>query len=379
MGLFDQGIATLGNILNLPEWGISEALGGGNQFTQQTQPYGGQIWTGAQNYSPVPNNYTGGTSTGNWQGASTGPVYTSTNAENFSTGGGTYQVPQQTQQTSSTSSGYSAPSYEDQMRNSINSGWDSYINSLNDMLSNTLPGQKTAQENIANTSYQSGVNQLGTQKASSEQAVNKQQVTNLKDLAENVQNLFQSGNIYLGSRGAGDSSAANQYSYAVSKMGTKARGDIMSQASDRLNQISDIYNSEVNRLQSDLNTRINEIADWFNNAKGTIMQQVGSAGLNKQKDIQALATNMYNQALQATQAIQQEAAQRQQILQTWAANNATNVQQLITNLKQVQQMPQFQGLSSGSPQVTTEGNYYVPTGYGTNTTQKKDLFGNIIG
>lgn len=370
-------IATVGNVLGLPEYGISENISGGNQWSNQTQPYFGSINPVAQNYSPVPSNYTGGTTSA---GVNTDSLSTTTQQSPGYSGGSYYSAPSTPTSTSGTQqTSYSLPSYEDQMRNSINTGWDSYVNSLNEMLNSTLPGQKTAQENIANTSYQSGVNQLGTQKTASEQAVNKQQVSSLKDLAENVQNLFQSGNIYLGSRGAGDSSAANQYSYAISKMGTKARGDIMSQASERLNQISDIYNSEVNRLQSERDTRINEVADWFNNAKGTIMQQIGSAGLNKQKDIQALATNMYNQALQATQAIQQEAAQRQQILQTWAANNATNVQQLIGNLRQVQQLPQFQGINSGMPQVTSEGNYYVPMGYGTNTTQKRDIFGNIIG
>ena len=269
--------------------------------------------------------------------------------------------------------------YRQQMEGSINAGWDSYLTQLDDMLNVGIPGQKTAQENIANETYKQGVNQLGTQKSTSEQAVEKQQTKSLKDIGENIQNLFQSGNIYLGSRGAGDSSAANQYSYAVAKIGTKARGDVMTQASDRMTQIGDIYNSEVNRLESEKNMRINEIADWFNQAQNAIRGQIGQAGLGRSKDIQALSTNVYNQALQAMQTLQSEQANRRAMLESWAASNAGNVKQLVSNMQTVQQMPAFQGVQGGMPQVTSEGNFFVPAGYGANSAQRKDIFGNIIG
>lgn len=268
--------------------------------------------------------------------------------------------------------------FQQQQESAINNGWDSYTGQLNDMLNNGLTGQRAAQESIANNTYNQGIADLGTQRSQSEQSVSTQQAKNIKDLTNNMQNLFQSGNTYLGSRGAGDSSAANQYSYALTKMGTQARGDIQTQATDRLNQINDIYNSESNRLKTARDNKIAEIASWFNDAQNNIRTQIASAGQGKQKDLQNLSAQVYNSALQQLQDIQSQVSNRQSALESWAISNSQNVQQLIANMKTVQTMPAFQGLSGAMPQVTSEGGMYVPTGYSTGSSQKRDIFGNVI-
>lgn len=267
-------------------------------------------------------------------------------------------------------------SAEDQQKSSINAGWDSYIGQLNDMLNVGLPGQMQAQQGMANTSYQQGVNTLQGQKTSSEQSLESQKTKSLKDLSENVMNLFQSGNVYLGARGAGDSSAANQYSYALTKMGSKARGDIMTQANDRLNQIGDIYNSEINRLDSEKNMRLAEISNWFNEAQNQIRQNIGQAGLGRQRDLQALSQNAYNTALQALQMLQTESSNRRGALESWALSNSRNVQELLGNMRAVQSMPAFGGLQNGMPNVTPEGQPAL-FGYGTQGTQDDNIFNKL--
>jgi len=67
--------------------------------------------------------------------------------------------------------------------------------------------------------------------------VEKNQVKTLRDLSENVRNSFMAGNVYLGARGAGDSSASNQYAYALTKMGSKQRADIMNNTSGIMGDI----------------------------------------------------------------------------------------------------------------------------------------------
>jgi hypothetical protein len=259
----------------------------------------------------------------------------------------------------------------------INAGWDSYVNQLNDMLNVGLPGQQQAQQDIANTSYTSGVNQLGAQKAQGETDVAKQQATSLKDLSDNLRNLFQSGNIYLGARGANDSSATGQYSYALTKLGSKARGDITTQVNNRLSQIGDIYNTEVNRLESDKNTRIAQISDWFNQAQNQLRQSLGQAGLGRSQDLQAASQNLYNQALQGLSQIQAEQQSQRQALESWALSNSKTVQELIGNMQSLSQLPQFQGIQGGMPQVNSQGGYgTLPMGYGSTTEDKnKGLFG----
>lgn len=264
------------------------------------------------------------------------------------------------------------------LRNTINQGWDFYTNQLNDMLNVGLPGQRAGQEQIVQSSFTGGINQLDAQKASSTRAVESQQAKSLNDLAANVRNLFQAGNINLGARGAADSSAANQYSYAIQKMGTKAWGDILSQVNDRMNQIGDIYNTEVNRLETEKNTRMGQIADWFNQAQNQVRQSIGQAGLGRSQDLQSLSQQIYNRALTAMQQLQAESANRRASLESWAMNNSKSVSELVKNMQTVQQMPGFQGINGGMPQVMSNGQYYVPSGYGGSSTEKKDLFGNII-
>jgi hypothetical protein len=243
------------------------------------------------------------------------------------------------------------------------------INSQSDELMGGLSGQKTAQEQIANTNYNQGVSDITAQKTQGLTDVNNQQNKSLKDLAENVRNLFQSGNVYLGARGAGDSSAANQYSYAISKLGTKARSEIMTQANTRVNQINDIFNTETNRLKNELNTSIANIANWFNNAQNQVRQ-------TKSQNATGLAENIYNQALSALQTVQTEMANKRSALETWALNNSKTVAEAISNIKAVDQsMPQFTGLSGTLP-TAQRNNFYYP---GSNTsTAQRDIFGNII-
>lgn len=121
------------------------------------------------------------------------------------------------------------------IRNQLSSSWDSYFRSLDDQY-NALPGKEQDMQGIARNSYDQSVRDIGFEQENNQALLDKQyrkneenQVRSLQDIADNIRNLYRSGNIYLGSRGAGDSSAANQYSYAVTKLGSKQRGDVLNQ------------------------------------------------------------------------------------------------------------------------------------------------------
>ena len=107
----------------------------------------------------------------------------------------------------------------------------------------------------------------------------------------------------------------------------------MAQVQARSQQIGDIFNSEKNRLQSELTTRMSQLTDWFSNAQSQLRQQLGTAGLNKSKDIQALSQNLYNQAIAEKQRIEADARAQQNQLQTWAQNNAKSVSDLVANFQ----------------------------------------------
>ena len=255
------------------------------------------------------------------------------------------------------------------------SGANAYISQLNDMLSNGLPAEAAGQQKTAQGIYDYGMSTAGTNKTSSENTVNTSTAKNLKDLGSNIQNLFQSGNVYLGARGAGDSSAANQYAYALTNMGSKQRSAILSDATTRLGQIGDIFNNESARLKSELDTQMGGIASWLANAQNTIKSQIGSIGY---QSAQQQSQQAYNLALNAVNNAQATLGSNRAALTQWAANNSTSLQGFIKNLQGVQQTPQW-GSVAGMPTVSG-GQYNLPaaTGYGTTDTQKKDIFGNPV-
>jgi hypothetical protein len=234
------------------------------------------------------------------------------------------------------------------LRAEISSGWDSYITSLDNQL-NSLSGQRTAQEGIvgeqANRALSSvglqktqGMQELGTQRTRVEQ----NQTKNLRDLAANITNAMRAGNIYLGARGAGDSSAASQYAYALSKAGTRERSNVMQNTADILNEIggretnlNNLYNSEVNRIDSEKNTNLQNVALWYNQAVQQVQQQKAQGMLGKSQDLANLSRNILTQAIARLQTIQRAAITQRQALDTWAINNSNTISQLKQNMQNV--------------------------------------------
>lgn len=368
-------VSNLGTALNLPEFGISERLAGPADTLKATAPYG-LTPTIQQQQSLVPS----GTL-----------LPTNKTTQTIKNGGGNPPPAGNNPNPNPNPNPSPVDPYAG-LRNDINSGWDQYLSSLDQQLY-SLGDQRTAQEGIANSQFNQGVNtldlsrtqgmdQLANQRVQAEQ----NQAKTLRDLGANLKNSFMAGNVYLGSRGAGDSSAANQYAFALTKMGSQQRGDIMNNTSNIMNDIAgretnltNIYNTEKKNLQEGLNQQISGIAQWYSQAIQGLQMQKAQGQLSKSQDLQSLSKDILNQALSQLSTYQQQAAQRQASLDSWAMNNSKNLSQLKQNLSSVAspsyQLPQAQSLT-GTPQFTSDGRIYVPAGYGSNTTEKKtSLFG----
>lgn len=328
-----------------------------------------------------------------------------TTTTNTGGGGTTYQSPQPSGDSGGTQP--SGPSPEEleaqrlmeEKRNSINQGWDSYINSLNEQLNNDLPNQASNLNQIVENQASMGLNTLGNSLSSGKSALGAERTAletnqdkNLKSLAENLRNMFMSGNVYLGSRGAGDSSAANQYAYALTKLGNKARGDVVGQTTNlmadigrRETNLTNLYNTEVQNMEKEKQSKVLEVANWLAQQQQAIRSQIGQAGLGRSQDLQGLIDTKLNQAMSYLNTIQQEASSRRQALDQWAISNANSINQIKANLGQ---MSNVSDIASRRPQVAqfsgqpmlANGMRQTP-GYGGSPTseREKDIFGNYIG
>ena len=264
----------------------------------------------------------------------------------------------------------------------------SQINSLADQSMSALDPQRDAQNTIANNNYTQGVSDLNTQATQGTNDLNLQndkvdsnQVKTLNDLTNNLRNMFSSGQTYLGARGAGDSSAANQYSYALTQMGNKNRGDVMAQTADlhsTINgKIADLQSQVQQGIQSLLTSKNNAlqgIASWYASAQDQIRQTKG-------QNIVALGQQALNNAMNAINQVNQNYQNQQNSLMSWAENNATTIQGLKSNLAQVANytpnMPTAGTITGlgGATGTSSSGGYYA----GNNTSnQNTDIYGNPI-
>lgn len=365
-----QGLWNIGGI-NLPDFGISEALGGlgglvpnnsalaysGPQNPLQTDTTksinGRQVPIGLKTSSTGPgfsradsnvgNNVTSGKPTG-------GGDSELTLLQKVKNSGGLN--PDQANRLNQLLSVQQQPQADPfaGLRNEISTAWDQYIGGLNDTGNTFLPQQRTAQENIVNSQYDQGVNTLNTEKSKS-----------LRDIGSNIKNAFQAGNVFLGSRGAGDSSAANQYSFAINQEANKQTG-----------QLNEFVNTQLSNLKSTRDQQIQGIAQWFAEQQQAIKQAISTGQLQKSQDIQNLSRQILDQALAATNATKQNAMNQYNALLGWAASNSTNMGQLQQNIAGIPQ-------ALGQAQVDSTGNFRIPTGAGAfGNTQKTDIFGNPI-
>lgn len=263
----------------------------------------------------------------------------------------------------------------------LNQGYNDYFAQLDDIINNGLPSQRSNQEKIIQNQYTQNAGDLNNQLSSGltdfqgeTTKANQNQANNLRDLADNIRNMFMGGNVMLGSRGAGDSSAANQYAYALNKLGTQQRTNIVNNTS---NILADI-NSRVTKFKNDVTTALNnlaqerdskilELANWFNEQQNSLKQAKGQASLQKSQQLLSMA-------MQQLQNIQSDAVTKRSQLDQWAMNNAKDFNQLKSNLAMASQYkPELPTLGqiSGTPSFDAQGNMSVPLFYGNSSTNKK--------
>jgi hypothetical protein len=266
--------------------------------------------------------------------------------------------------------------YRQQQEGYINTGYGNYFDSLDRQLNETLPGQMTGLQDEANAWATGQTQDVNSQTGQNIADLTKQtgvaeqgQVKTLKDISGNIRNLMNAGNTYLGSMGAGDSSAVNQYAYGLTKLGSQQRGDVMSQTktiidniNDRISKVKNIATQETNRVQSELGQKLGQISQWFETARQGIIDAKGKGLLAKSSDLQALSTNIYNQAITMVTNLQQEAQTRRANIESWALTNSTTAKEALAKAQQMgaytapqQQYGQIQGGANFAPQGTGIG------------------------
>ena len=100
---------------------------------------------------------------------------------------------------------------------------------------------------------------------------------------------------------------------------------------------------------------------------------IAEGTLRKNQDIQSASTNALNTAISLYQNKASEIQNRKATLESWAVSNATNLNQLKTNMQGIgQYIPNMPTASSinGGVQVDSQGNLRGLFGYGNSDEDK---------
>ena len=377
-----------GSWFGLPEMGWSEAFGGnkastggqgygasplgplgsagialanlGSSSSQQPEVLSGFTQSNGTPYAPPPSNLTNNT-----------PTTTS--------GGG---------------GGNNTSSSDQKQIDNISGAWDGFIGSLKDQIGG-LGKQAEALGSTIGSQFNSLAGDLGLQLgqgqtalAGNEADANQNQVTNLRDISSSIKNGFMAGNNYLGSIGAGDSSAANQYSFALNKIGTRQRSDVMqgtakilADINNRKVDLKNTYDNEMNKLSNWKNEQINGVTQWFSEAQQQIQDQIGQGKISKAKDIASMSQSILDKAQSATNSINSQAQQWNQTVAKYVLENASTIEEGLANLQKYVPESGYNMPSAGNPDLSINPQTGAPNpapffSSNVGNTNEKDLANN---
>ena len=141
------------------------------------------------------------------------------------------------------------------------------------------------------------------------------QKSTLRDLSSNTRNAFMAGNLYLGSKGASNSSAAGMYSQAIQQAANRNRADVRSGTDKNLADLN-MEREQANRMATQ---QYAEIDNWFNNVvsdleteyrqrKADIEMAKANASADEQAALADIDMQLWQRAMQAYENLQAQAA-----------------------------------------------------------------------
>jgi len=160
-----------------------------------------------------------------------------------------------------------------------------------------------------------------------EQQVARMQGKSIRELEQNLRNMLQAGNVYLGTRGAAGSSAAPMYAYALSKQSARSRADILNQANQMYNELNqkridveNTFNQQLGQLNTWKASELGKITDWYQQNQAQLQQAKVNATQEQAQAIAQAEQGLLDQALARLQGIEDQATQWDTAMKEWAIN-----------------------------------------------------------
>lgn len=146
-----------------------------------------------------------------------------------------------------------APNYSGQVLSAIQNSMNLLNQRENASISN-LDREVASQQKTLLSNVEMGQEKLGRQRETATRDRNR----GLRDLSQNISNAYRAGMNRLANAGAGDSSAANMYKYALGQQEAQNRGQLVSDFNYNIGNIE----MATKQLQKDYETKLSSLNSW---------------------------------------------------------------------------------------------------------------------
>lgn len=186
----------------------------------------------------------------------------------------------------------------------------------------------------------------------SRQQITQNKATTLRDLAQNLRDTFRAGNMYLGTRGASDSSAAGMMGFALQKAANKNTADVNRQAMQQygdVDQRAADVEYQAGKALKDAETwkasQLVNVTSWLNESLDKVQRDKALAQGEEKQALANLEQNLFQQASNRLAEIDNAMLQYQMYVKQLAAQEQASVGQYQNTMSQ-QSAYQPQGLNA---------------------------------
>ena len=210
------------------------------------------------------------------------------------------------------------PTIKQDYINELNSGYDSQVG-------------------VINRGQEAGLNQAEASKG----VIRQNQATSLRDLASNLSNAVNAFGQRLGQAGAGDSSAANMANYAYSKLANRNTADVMAQVRNQLAEVETAKQNIVKDAQDKLGAletwkagEITNINNYVRALQDKIAEKRASGQTAMSQEEASMIRDGFNRAMERVQQINDFAVQSAAEIRQNAQNSLNESTAFINSLLQ---------------------------------------------
>lgn len=334
----------------LPDLGISEFIGDLAGKKRDPVTGGSQVFSGGTSQSPVytpppTNNSGGGGSSGGGGARPSGQSSQGTPTGQTNSPTDTARKYEEDVNRQKADEEARIRALQEQQRNAISSSFEPIFNELDRQIG-MLPEQRKAYEtqiaSLAETQVtgaeserERGVNTLTSAKG--EEA--KRAKTSIRDLEQDIRNQLEAKATYFGNLGAGDSSAIDQVSEAVTKAGLKSKSTVlagrdqaMATIDAKIGDVNNLASTELRKIDEWKSTKLFEIGQTFTNQLNQLNSAKANASAEKQKAISDIIFGLEQQFMGRLQELDDSVINYKSSINSWQMQREAELQDYATKL-----------------------------------------------